>query len=284
MTKKSPYSYTVLRYVHDVTTGEFINVGVVLHVAACRFLRVKTRHTIGRVKDTFPDLDRQAFVSAMKAIDRGIGTIAKQIEAPDLFQPNDDAITVAQRALPLDYSSLQWSPKGAGITDSPDKTFERLFERFVTRYDVHSPHRRTDDDVWKPVREELAKRDIAINLATKEIIGKTDSIAFTRSWKNGVWHAYEPLSLDLADADGIKDKARRWLGHLAAVADSPSDSFKLSFILGKPKKQALIPAYEKAKAILAASPGQPEIYEEDQVGEFVDVVEDDYRAHLAGIV
>lgn len=27
---KQPYTYTVLRYVHDTTTGEFANVGMVL--------------------------------------------------------------------------------------------------------------------------------------------------------------------------------------------------------------------------------------------------------------
>jgi hypothetical protein len=69
--------------------------------------------------------------------------------------------------------------------------------------------------------------------------------------------------------------------HLSAVAENPSDSFRLSFILGKPKTQSLLPAYEKAKAILATSPGQPKIYEEEQITEFVDTVEDQYRAHLA---
>jgi Protein of unknown function (DUF3037) len=32
MTIQQPYTYTILRYVHDVTTGEFVNVGVVMHL------------------------------------------------------------------------------------------------------------------------------------------------------------------------------------------------------------------------------------------------------------
>ena len=28
---KTPYSFSVLRYIHDIVTGEFINVGVVLN-------------------------------------------------------------------------------------------------------------------------------------------------------------------------------------------------------------------------------------------------------------
>jgi len=281
MTAKKPYSYTVLRYVHDVTTGEFVNVGIVMHVPSDGALRVETRHTIGRIKDVFPDLDRQAFVSVMKDVTRGITTIAKDIQTSGLFRTDGDASTFARRALPTDYSSLQWSPVGTGLTIDSNKTFARLYERFVSRYDVHSSHRRTDEDVWRPVRDMLAERKISVALEKKEIVGKTDVISFDHAWKNGVWHAYEPLSFDLADADGIKDKARRWLGHLAAVADGPSDPFKVYFILGKPQTQNLLPVFEKAKAILAKAPGQPAIYEEEQIDRLVSEIEDEYRVHVA---
>jgi hypothetical protein len=39
-----PYTYTILRYVHDIRTGEFLNVGVVLHVPATHNL-VEERKT-----------------------------------------------------------------------------------------------------------------------------------------------------------------------------------------------------------------------------------------------
>jgi hypothetical protein len=281
MIEKHPYSYTVLRYVHDVTTSEFVNVGIVLHVPSeCRLL-VRTRHTIGRIKVVFPDLNRQAFVEAMASVERGIKRVAKDIATCGMLPCDGDAATYARRALPADYSSLQWSPLGTGLTDNADKTFERLYERFVTRYDEHSARRRSDDDVWRPVRDLLEERRIAVPLEKKEIAGKTDTISFDRTWKNGVWHAYEPVSLDLADADGIKDKARRWLGHLAAVADGPSDQFKVYFILGKPQVASLLPAYESAKAILSRAPGAPAIFEDDQVDRLVSSIEDEYRAHLA---
>lgn len=280
MTTKMPYSYSVLRYLHDVTTGESINVGIVLHVASIGLLRVKTRHTIGRIKDVFPDLDRHAFVSAMKSVERGVRTVAKEVESAGLFCPDCDAGEFARRALPVDYSSLQWSPTSVGLTDNPEKAFDRLFERFVSRYDVHSPHRRTDDDVWRPVRDMLSERNVAVTFERKDIVGSADVITFERAWKNGIWHAYEAVSFDLADADGIKDKARRWLGHLAAVADGASEEFRVSFVLGKPQSENLIPAYEQAKAILATAPGHPKIHDEDRVEALVSEIERDYRQHL----
>jgi len=217
----------------------------------------------------------------MTSVERGIAAVAKELETSGLFRNDGDAASLARRAVPTDYSSRQWAPIGTGLTDDAEKTFARLFERFVTRYDAHSPHRNNDEDVWRPVRDLLAERHVPVPLERKEITGKTDVIAFDRAWKNGVWHAYEPLSLDLADSDGIKDKARRWLGHLSAVADGPSDPFKVYFILGKPQTGTLMPAYENAKAILSKAPGSPAIYEEDGVDELVAAIEDEYRAHVA---
>ncbi len=38
---KTPYSFSVLKYIHDVVTGEFVNVGVVLYAPKERFLGAK---------------------------------------------------------------------------------------------------------------------------------------------------------------------------------------------------------------------------------------------------
>ena len=76
MTEQRPYTYTILRYVHDARAGEMLNVGIVLYVPAEHRLLVKTRHTHGRLKDAFPDLDGEAFRSAMRAVERAIGAVA----------------------------------------------------------------------------------------------------------------------------------------------------------------------------------------------------------------
>jgi Protein of unknown function (DUF3037) len=282
MIKKQKYSYTALRYVHDVMTGEFVNVGVVLFVPSTATVKVKTRSTIGRIKDIFPDLQRVAFVNAMRTIDRGIKKVSKDCAETSLLSRDVDAGALARMALPSDDSSLQWSPVGGGLTDDVDKTFERLFERLVSRYDAaHSAHRRTDDDVWRPVRAKIAERNIDVELVKKTIVGSTDEIAFEHAWKNGKWHAYEPISLDMADADGIKDKARRWRGHLDAVHDGASEQVKLHLVIGAPSQKSLIPAYENAVKILSSSPFQPTIYSEDQIDELVNQFEDEVRAHVA---
>lgn len=135
MTEKRRYTYTVLRYVHDVMTGEFLNVGIVLHMPSLALLRVRTRKTIGRIKDVFPDLDREAFRAAVTSIDRAIGQLTGEAAIGSPPGRDEDAASFARRALPADDSALQWSPVGSGVTDDVDKTLDRLFARLVTHYD-----------------------------------------------------------------------------------------------------------------------------------------------------
>jgi len=158
MTEKQAYSYTVLRYIHDVVSGEALNVGVVMHAPAASFLKVRTRRTIGRLKQAFPDLDRAAFSDAMQAIDRGFLTVAKQASKTSLFDARTDARSHALKVLRDDDSALQWSPTGTGLTADPARTFERLYERYVARYDSTAAKRRSDDDVWRLVRDKLVER------------------------------------------------------------------------------------------------------------------------------
>ncbi len=284
MTKRR-YTYTVLRYVHDTVSGEFVNVGVLAFFPASRgdsaILKFRTRHTIGRMRDMFPDLMRTEFLSAMHTVDRSAGRLAKEVAGDTLgLSSETDALAVARRLVVVDDSALQWSSMGGGLTDAPDATFERLYQRHVAKYDEKSLARRSDEEVWKPVRLKLQERHVPVNLEEKTIAGEDDHIHFQHAWKNGVWHAYEPLSLDLADADGIYKKAHRWLGQLTSVVPSASEAFRAHFIVGAPENNDLRPAYERALRILRKAPNNVDVYEETEIDALVDKIEDEVRAHL----
>lgn len=282
MTKRR-YTFTVLRYVHDRITGEFVNVGMVafLHPSSGRpgCLKVMTRRTIGRMRDMFPDLIRSEFLSAMASINRAARKLDTEIKQDALGIMSDlDATAYARRILVQDDSALQWSSVGGGITDDFELTFERIFQRHVAKYDERSVVRRSDDEVWKPVRQLLDQRRVPVDLQEKTISGDGDRIHFQHAWKNGVWHAYEPLSFDLADEDNIVRKAHRWLGQLASIAPNPVEPFKAHFIVGAPTNDRLMPAYRRAVHILQKSPSA-DVFEEADVEQFVNRIEDEVRAH-----
>ena len=273
MKEKQAYSYTVLRYIHDVVSGESLNVGVVMHAPAASFLRVRTRKTVGRLMQAFPDLDPPTFAEAMQAVDRGFSAIAKQASKTSLFDARTDARSHALKVLPHDDSALQWSQTGTGLTADPARTFERLYERYVARYDSMASTRRSDDDVWRPVPDKLMERGVHVSFKPKAVAGAQDRIVFERAWRNGRWHACEPVSLDMADAEGIMDKARRWRGHLAAVADGSSERIDVHFLLGRPQNESLMAGYETAKAILAHAPFATEVVDEKDIDVFIASIE-----------
>ncbi|WP_440981747.1 DUF3037 domain-containing protein [Shinella sumterensis] len=281
MTSRQRYTYTVLRYVHDVVTSEFVNVGVLMYAPSSNFVKIAVRTSIGRIKCIFPDLDRHAFLSAVKSAERATKKIIKSIEYGDLLKEHADASSIARKILVADDSSLQWSSVSGGLTDDPEKTFERTYKRYVTQYDTRSPHRRSDDDIWRPVRLLLEEKNIPVEFDEKVVAGPSDEIIFKRAWRNGVWHAYESLSFDLADAEGIKDKARRWRGHLEAVHDGLQSDLKLHFVVGAPSNHALLAAYENAVKILSDAAFHPEIYEENDIPQLVKKIEDEVSEHLA---
>ena len=279
MTTKEPYSYVVLRYVHDVLTGEFVNVGLVMAVPGRSLILTKARHTFGRIKNVFPDLDSDAYKRAIHAVERGMRHVERSLKSEGLFKSERTARDYGRLAVPLDDSSLQWSQVGAGLSADPQQTFDQLYQRFVTRYDRPSQRNRTDDDVWRLVSTKLKEREVRIDLQPMRIEGRTDAVEFRHAWKNGRWHVYEPVSFDLADADNIKDKARRWLGHLAAVKDETAEAPQVHFIVGRPHQETLVPAYRRAIEILQRVPFENKVFEEDEIDEMVHRIEDEVRQH-----
>ncbi len=281
MTARLPYTYTVLRYVHDVVTGEFVNVGVLMYVPQTNLVKMEVRSSVGRIKHVFPDLDRKAFLVSAKAAERTARDISQGLAHGDLLNEYPDAASIARKVLVADHSSLQWSPLSGGLTEDPERTFQRVYRRYVSQYDVRQPHRRSDDDVWRPVRLLLDEKNVPVEFAETVVVGTSDEILLKRAWRNGAWHAYEPLSFDLADAEGIKDKARRWRGHLEAVHDGAQTQLKLHFIVGAPQDEELLGAYRNALKILSEAAFGPQIYEDGDIPDLVDKIQEEVREHLS---
>jgi hypothetical protein len=266
---KTAYTYTLLRYVHDVASGEFANVGVVLLAPEVRYASAVCRGTHGRVSHFFPDMEKEGFKSLMRYIERRIDELGDRLRNElSLEQTPADAGMLAKSVLPHDDSSLQWSPVGGGLCEDPSLKLEELYQRYVARYDDKSGNKGRDDgEVWKQFKNSLDSKHVTAHLTAKKIAGADDDVEFAHAYKNSQWHCFEPLSLDLAQADSIKQKAHRWLGQMMGVQDSP-EKFRVYFLVGAPKTEQLWDSYESALKLLHKSPVEVEIVPETKADEF----------------
>lgn len=281
MSTKTAYTYTVLRYVHDVASGECLNVGVALFAPDHKYVSVRCRTTYHRLKNVFPTLDGDSFRAAMRHVADSFDGFGQALRDELPLQSRDSVMDFAHAVLGADDSSLQWSPAGAGVTADPERTLERLFERFVHACEKHddTPRRLADEDVWRHFSRELQERQLLEHFAPKTISTADDRIEFKHAWKNGVWHCLQPLSFDLASAETIRDKAHKWLGQLTSVQTGADESFKLYFLVAPPSQTELVPAYDAALRILEKSPVEKQIFSESDAGELSDMLVSEVLRH-----
>jgi hypothetical protein len=278
MSGRKTYAYRVLQYRHDPLAGELVNVGVMIHSAEACFLDIKVRSTLGRLDNLYLDLDRRTLTNGLHAIEAAVSAVGREL--PQLLSVGLSIEDFSRRIVGPGDGCFVWGAVGSGVATDLAAALARLHQRFVERHDVHAQRRRTDDDVWRPVQQLLEQRQIASHLTPKTIQSPIDKVEFRHTWKNGIYHCHQPLTLDYATPERIMDKARRWAGVLLFLAES-EDEFKVYFLLGAPQDARLNKEYDIARRMLEKCPQQPEIYEDNDINYFVDRIEDGIRRQPA---
>lgn len=281
MSASIKYSYTVLRYVHDTMTGEFVNVGVALHAPDAGYLSAICRTTYRRVSAAFPGLKGEHFRAVMRHVQARFEQMGERLSTEATASGSQSLLDIARGVLPTDDSSFQWGPVGVGLAADPSQKLEALFNRMVMRYDEQAPSRvrRTDDDVWRNFKRDLEQRRLLRYFEPKTISVQDDEVRFEHAWKNGVWHCVEPVSFDMAAAETIKDKAHKLLGQITSV-NGTLDNFRLYMLVARPDDDALMPAFESAMSILQKMPCDKEIVQEDEHAALADRLASEVEAHL----
>lgn len=277
---KTPYSFSVLRYIHDIVTGEFINVGVVLYAPKARFLSAICSSRYGRLSKMFSNVSGEHFKQVSRYIQARLEEEGERLvdELPFDKMPISVA-EFAARALPIDDSSLQFSPEGYGVTENPQQTLEQIYTRYVEKYyeKVERPSR-SDEDVWKVYKRPLEEKHVLANLKPHQIIGQHYDHEFKYCWKNEQWHIHEPVSFDLLEAGSITDKANTWVGRVTSLIDG-GEPFKLNILIGSPLDDKLKPTFIKAQNILHKMPCQHAFIKEDEAEDFAESLKKEIDSH-----
>ncbi|MCB1633492.1 MAG: DUF3037 domain-containing protein [Xanthomonadales bacterium] len=279
MNNKVSYTYMVLRYVHDVTTGEFVNVGVAMHAPDARFVGALCRNTYGRLNKVFPGVNADHFKSLMRHIQAQFERFGERLSEELPLHRSNSVEDFARTVLPADDSSLQWSPAGSGRTSDPSATLEKLFDRMVMRYEDRSAReRRGEEDVWRHFKRTLEARQLLRYFEPHTIAVPDDELEFKHTWKNGVLHCLEPVSFDLATPESIHDKAHRWLGRINSISTS-HERFRLYFLVGAPQDESLGRAYERAISILGKAPVEKAFFAESEAEQLARLVASEVEGH-----
>ena len=277
---KHPYTYTVLRYVHDTSTGEFANVGVVISAPSAKFADAILRPTYGRLSKMFPGMDGEHFRQVIRHLQSRFEEIASQVrEEMDLGQKPTNVQELAFSVIAPDDSSFQWSPMGSGLAADLPVTLESIYQKMVERYDDRQKtESRSDELVWKSFKKRLEERKVLSRLHPKTISVQDDEVTFSHAWKNHQWHCMETLSFDLMQPQSIREKAHSWLGKMTSIKDA-MEKFRVCYLVGEPQLEGSRRAFEQALNVLHKTPVEHEIIREHEAESFAAEVAKEIAAH-----
>lgn len=277
-----PYTYSVIRYLHDPGTGEMLNVGVVLCAPTLRIIDTRFEYRYERLSEAFVGFDGDYYRRSIRHFGRVIDVLRERLTLPHLFDVWDfaaDVQSITNEVWPDQELSFQVSPVMTGITDDPQQAIEGLFRRMVTsQYLYGRAETRTDDEVWTFYQEPLIERRVIKKLRPKTLATKEVEIKFEHAFKNERWHVLQPLSMDYVRKENIQNKATRWLGNALALGENP-ELDTMYILLGPPELESHREAYEKAKSLLNKMPIKHELIEEDAADDFADHIASYMRRH-----
>jgi hypothetical protein len=262
---KTQYSYGLVRYVHDVVTEEFVNVGVVLYAPGVRFLQARCTRRYGRASKFFGGVNGNHILSTLAHVERVLDSESRSVGGLSFDRSAADAFEVIRSVFVIDDSSLQFVAGGGGLTRNPEATLEELYERFIGRYEPEPRPRRKDDDVWRDVKKSLDATGVSEQLQSYRVDAPLRSYEFAHAVKNGKWHAIEPVSFDLMDAHSLTEKAEKWAGRTHSLRDAAAN-VRILYVTASPSEAKLASAYRDALGILRLSAIEHEIFDEKQAG------------------
>lgn len=281
MTPKVPYEAAVIRVAPDPSSGEQLNVGLVVFVPSEHRLIARFTPSWARVHRAFPNADVVHMRRVARAVERACQRFSG--EQLPLLRPKDSLAALAT-VLPFNDAAFVSSVASSGITSNAERTLEELFQRFVMAND-RSPNRssRSDDAVWRRVAPALRARGVLERLQPCTL-GVRYVERFDHSWQNGCLHVVRPLSFDLVDPQEIVRKAAEWTGRVRAM-DVRSQDAVVVFVVGRPDDDAehdVRDAADDAIALLReqlAPESLADVVEERDAADFAQRIERDLRVH-----
>jgi hypothetical protein len=234
------YQYQLLRYEHDLVTGEFANLGIVYFDAASGTLLWRFEDKkYGRLSHFFGEkVQGSAILAVLKQLKKDLQKIKN--DGLRQFQ-SIEALTRA--VMPPDDNGWSFSQAWQGRHFDHQLNFEELYARIIGQYQEENTKRQDDTFAWKSVYKKYFDRHkITAKLRPHQVKTDTDAFDFQHTCKNGAWHCFQSLSFALKHEGSIKDKIYRWNGIARELltSEEPLKVYLLSIFPDDPHLAELI--------------------------------------------
>ena len=281
--KSFEYSYATIRYRQDLATGEVLNVGVVVFSSETNEVGVRFPATYSRLSEAFADFDGTAHRALMTRLQERLRGLAHRSGdyTFTLFNRREeqpDVGTFMRATWPDQGMAYFMGPVAFGVTENLEEELEYLYDRFVrSQYEREEKQGRVDDEkFWKEFQKVLVPKGI-VGALKPIVLGKAE-VKFEHAWKNEKWHVIEPVSLDYAEASGLKQRALLTVGQATAIRDD-SELGLFTVVVGKPHRLASKKSYQEALSLLRDLPVKHHVVEEEDAEAFAEKLEAEMKEH-----
>ena len=277
-----PYTYCVLRYVHDAAAGESLNIGVVLLAPKSRYVGAMIDPTYRRLSEAFAEFDGEQYRRVVRRFHAAVKRVQTLWTNPmgEMFDAPTDAQALVSQIWEDAGLSYQYSAIKSGLTQNPETTLQDTYERMVVpRPQKAKLETRSDDDVWNSVYKTPLRQSQAA-AAFKPLTLTTNAIELKceYTFQNDRIHIVQPMTFDYAREDSISAKAAKWVGNATALYGH-EELGTMYILLGKPQMQRHMEAYNRAKNMLDRIPIDHVLVEEDEAEKFAEDLSHFMREH-----
>lgn len=127
---KTPYSFVLIRYAHDVAVGEFVNIGVAVYCGDT--FQFKIVKSTSRVIGMFPDLDIDNYIAVLDSLEKYFLALEDKHFHPATLLISIDSFV---RPIPaLLHDSFYITKTAFGFTSNPQSMLAHLYERYVAKH------------------------------------------------------------------------------------------------------------------------------------------------------
>lgn len=273
------YTYCPIQYVHDPTSGEALNVGVLIYSPEAEFVDLKIEPRFGRLSGAFADFQGQHYGAVRLQLQRAVLRLERDwwgVRGPSLapgFGLPDDVEGVMNGLLLDRGLSLQPGPARSGVAENLEDELGLLYELKVARqFNYDRPARRNDEQVWAAFQPDLDRHRITSLLRPHIFEESLGQLELEYTFEADGRHVIRPLSLDYIHPEGIRDKAVHELGTAWALNSDPAMG-TLFLLIGAPLGHRYPAQYALAREMLAAVPVEHEIIEESGAANFAEYLE-----------